>query len=48
VYHEGRNFDIRRVVLDNSKAGASLDWRPTIGLEDGIRKTWEWIQENNK
>jgi UDP-glucose 4-epimerase len=48
VYHEGRNFDIRRVVLDNNKAGASLDWRPTIGLEDGIRKTWEWIQENNK
>ena len=48
VYHEGRNFDIRRVVLDNKKAVAALDWRPTIGLEDGIRKTWEWIQENNK
>jgi len=48
AYHEGRNFDIKRVVLDNANAGRFLSWKPKVDLEDGIRKTWEWVQENNK
>jgi UDP-glucose 4-epimerase len=47
-YHEGRNFDIKRVVLDNNKAYKYLSWSPNVSLEDGIKKTWEWIQEYNK
>lgn len=47
-YHEGRNFDIKRVVLDNDRAWRTLDWKPKVDLEEGIKRTWEWIQENNK
>lgn len=48
AYHEGRNFDIRRVVLDNTNAGRFLNWKPKVDLKDGIEKTWQWVQENNK
>lgn len=47
-YHEGRNFDIKRVVLDHNSAMSSLNWKPKVDLEEGIKKTWEWVQENNK
>ena len=23
----------------------SIGWKPSIGLEEGIRKTWEWIND---
>lgn len=48
VYHEGRNFDINSVVLDNTNALVRLDWSPRVNLEEGIKKTWKWIQENDK
>lgn len=48
VYHQGRNFDIKRSVLSNEKPWAHLDWKPKIELEEGIAKTWKWIQENNR
>jgi len=47
VYRDGRNFDIRKVILENEKAKINLDWRPKIDLKEGLQKTWEWIQENN-
>jgi UDP-glucose 4-epimerase len=36
-----RPGDARRSVLDVSLAGRELGWRPDIGLEDGLRATWE-------
>ena len=48
VYRDGRNFDIKRVVLSNDKALYGFDWRPKIDLKEGLQKTWQWIQENNK
>jgi len=33
--------ELQRNVLDVSRAESELGWRPEIGLEDGLRRTWE-------
>lgn len=45
IYRPGRGVDVRSVVLDNSRLNARLDWRPSVGLEDGIARTLEWLQK---
>jgi UDP-glucose 4-epimerase len=37
--------DARRSVLDVSGAAAALDWRARTPLEEGLRRTWEWLTE---
>lgn len=34
----------RRSCLDNSRAKALLGWEPSVGLEEGIKKTIEWAK----
>lgn len=36
-----------RKLLDTTRI-ASLGWRPSVRLEDGIRLTYEWFLENNR
>jgi len=36
----------RRYLLDSSKLGRELGWRPEIGFEDGLRETVEWYAAN--
>lgn len=43
-YSPGRGFDVPVNVLDISKAKRQLGWTPHIGLYEGIRKTWQWMQ----
>ena len=31
---------------DNTKAREILDWRPKVGLEDGLRRTIDWFREH--
>ena len=46
-YHEpARAGDVLRSVLDPSRARAALGWEPEVGLEDGLRRTWEWFVAN--
>jgi UDP-glucose 4-epimerase len=33
-------YDVRRVVLDNTKAQKALDWRPLISLDVGLEQAW--------
>jgi UDP-glucose 4-epimerase len=33
--------ELQRSVLDVSRAESELGWRPEVGLEDGLRRTWE-------
>ena len=39
-----REGDIRHSMLDVSLAERELGWRPQVGLDEGLRRTWEWIQ----
>ena len=35
--------ELQRSVLDVSRAERELGWRPEVGLEDGLRRTWESV-----
>jgi len=43
-YIQGRKVDIPTNVLDITKAKTVLQWRPTVHLETGIQKTWQWLK----
>jgi UDP-glucose 4-epimerase len=38
--------DARRSVLDVTHAAAELGWRPRVPLDDGLRRTWEWLTQD--
>ena len=38
--------DIKATWADITEAKKTLGWRPTVGLEEGIKKTVEWYLEN--
>jgi len=38
--------EVDRLQSDNSLAREMLGWRPEVGLEQGLRTTISWIQEN--
>ncbi len=40
---EPRAGDARRSVLDVSRAKRELGWEPRVGLEQGLRLTWDWL-----
>ncbi len=44
-YTAARNFDVPVSYLDISLARKELDWIPSISLEDGIGRTWQWLQQ---
>jgi UDP-glucose 4-epimerase len=35
--------ELQRSVLDAGRAERELGWRPEVSLENGLRRTWEWI-----
>lgn len=37
-----RPFDVNKLVCDNSKAKKILKWKPTISLEEGLKRTLDW------
>lgn len=39
-----RSFDCRYNVLDYSAIRGALGWQPEVDLDEGIGKTWAWIQ----
>ncbi|HZT14969.1 MAG TPA: NAD-dependent epimerase/dehydratase family protein [Gaiellaceae bacterium] len=45
AFAEARLGDVQRSVIDPSRAGRELDWRARVELADGLRRTWEWMQE---
>lgn len=42
-YHPSRMFDIPTVILDISKATQAFSWEPECELLEGIRLSWEWV-----
>jgi len=47
-FEDARLGDVRRSVLDVSLAERELGWRPEVGLEDGLRLTWESIRNEER
>jgi UDP-glucose 4-epimerase len=44
--HEpARLGDIQRSVLDVSRIERERGWQPQVSLDDGLRRTWAWMQE---
>lgn len=44
-YTAPRSGDVASSVLDISKLRQVSDWHPSVGLEDGMRRTWNWLQQ---
>jgi dTDP-glucose 4,6-dehydratase len=46
IYDKNRKrpFDVNNLVCDNSKARRILKWKPTISLEEGLRRTLDWAR----
>lgn len=38
--------EVERLRIDNSKAKKIIGWEPTTSLEEGLRKTIDWISQN--
>jgi len=38
-----RRFDVAKVFLNSDKIRSAIEWTPQVGLEDGIRSTFEFI-----
>jgi len=42
---EARLGDVRRSVLDVARIERELGWRAEVSLDDGLRRTWAWMQD---
>ena len=45
-YKEFHKADMQATWADISKAQKLLDWQPQVGLEEGIKRTVEWTEDN--
>jgi nucleoside-diphosphate-sugar epimerase len=46
IRREGRQRgDVRHTAADCGRAQARLDFRPEVSLTEGLRREWQWIQE---
>ena len=43
-----RPLDVNRLYCNNSKAKKLLNWSPRISLEEGLRRTIKWFENNGK
>lgn len=44
IYKPKRSFDVTQNVLDISLFSHEFHWKPKTSLSIGLRKTWEWVQ----
>lgn len=38
--------EVERLLADNRRARELLGWAPTVGLEEGLRRTIAWVRDN--
>jgi dTDP-glucose 4,6-dehydratase len=41
----GNQLEVMQLLSDNSKAANILGWKPSLTLEEGIRRTVDWVKE---
>ena len=44
--HRPQASEVTRLIADSRLAERVLGWRPGVGLEEGLRRTIEWIRQN--
>lgn len=44
-YHEGRNIDVPVNILDIGLLRSEINYLPSVSLESGIIKIWNWIKD---
>ena len=47
TYQPQRTGDVRHSLADIRKAERILGYRPKIGLEEGLRRTVDWLREQS-
>ncbi len=45
-YSKHRDLDVKKVVLDISKANKELDWTPAIDIKEGLKKHYDWLHSS--
>lgn len=43
VYQPTRRVDIRSITANTDAARTTFAWTPAVGLDDGLRLTWQWF-----
>jgi NAD dependent epimerase/dehydratase len=38
--------EVRQLISNNTKARTLMEWAPSVGLEEGLRRTIEYVREN--
>jgi UDP-glucose 4-epimerase len=44
-YHEPRAGDVKHSLAEISRSREAMNYRPTVGFEDGLRRTVEWYKQ---
>lgn len=45
-YIRDSGIRVQRVVLDISKIQREVGWKPSTNLQEGMRRTWQWINKS--
>ena len=40
--------EVERLLADNTLARELLGWKPMVTLEDGLRRTIEWVKQHRE
>lgn len=43
IYASTRPVDIRSITIDATAAQMAFNWSPSVSLEEGLRRTWQWF-----
>ena len=43
-FHEWRPSDQKVYISDIDKVSYALDWKPQVGVKEGVRKTYDWVK----
>jgi len=41
-----RPYDVQRLCCSNQKAEELLGWKPQVSIEDGLKRTIDWVKDN--
>jgi len=40
-----RDIDVQKIVLNNERISKEVQFKPVVNLQDGIAKTWNWLND---